>query len=201
MIEDYRLVYSRLLIGVLLSIASLCSAAQETPVRPDAQEIIRQSLSHWRRSIDAAQNYTFQERSVETQLEKDGDAKKTEIETRQISMIYGEPYSKLIARDDKPLSEKDQQKEEEKLNKFFDKQKNLSEEERQRNRDKQHDKFRREIADELPLMLNYEIIGEQDFNGQPVWILSGTPKKDYHSNSMAGKLLSKLSGKVWITKS
>jgi hypothetical protein len=195
------LLLRRPLIGLLLFFATLSASAQELPSRPDAQEIIRQSLSHWRRSIDAAQKYTFQERSVETELEKDGDAKKTEIETHQISIIYGEPYAKLIARDDKPLSDKDQQKEEEKLNKFFNKQKNMSDEERQRNRDKQHDKFRREIADELPVMLDYEIVGEELFNGQPVWILSGTPKKGYHSNSMAGKLLSKLSGKVWITKS
>jgi hypothetical protein len=33
-----------------------------------------------------------------------------------------------------------------------------------------------------------------------VWVLSGTPKRDYHPNSRAGKLLSKVSGKVWITK-
>ncbi len=175
--------------------------AQDRTARPDAQEIIRQSLSHWRRNIDAARNYTFQRRTVEDQLEKDGALKKSEVETYQISIIYGEPYEKLIARDDKPLNDKDQKKEEEKLNKFFEKQKSTSEEERQRERDKKRDKFRREIADELPVMLNYDIVGEEEFNGQPVWVLSATPKRDYHPNSMAGKLLSKLSGKVWITKS
>jgi hypothetical protein len=192
--------HCRLIIGLLFTL-TLVAAAQEAPARPDAQEIIRQSLSHWRRSIDAAHNYTFQRRTVEDQLEKDGDVKKTEIETYQISILYGEPYEKLIARDDKPLSEKEQKKEEEKLNKFFEKQKNLSDEERQRERDKKRDKFRREIADELPVMLTYEIVGEEQFNGQPVWVLSATPKRDYHPNSMAAKLLSKLSGKVWITKS
>ena len=190
-----------LLIGLSLGLLSAVASAQDGTPRPDAQEIIRQSLSHWRRNIDASRNYTFQRRTVEDQLEKEGDLKKSEIETYQISIIYGEPYEKLIARDDKALSEKDQKKEEEKLNKFYDKQKNMSDAERQRERDKKQDKFRREIADELPLMLNYEIVGEEEFNGQPVWVLSATPKHDYHPNSMAGKLLSKLSGKVWITKS
>jgi hypothetical protein len=189
-------------LGLLLLFLSNLTFAQETsaPPRPDAQEIIRLSLVHWRRNLDAARNYTFQERSVQSQLDKDGDTKKTEIETRQISIVYGEPYEKLIARDDKPLSERDQKKEEEKLNKFFEKQKNMSAEDRQRNREKHYHKFRREIADELPLMLTYEVVGEQDYNGQPVWVLSATPKRDYHPNSMAAKLLSKLSGKVWITK-
>jgi hypothetical protein len=182
---------------LLLAAFSFC---QESAPRPDAQQIIRQSLSHWRRNLDAARNYTFQRRTVEDQLEKDGDLKKSEIETYQISIIYGEPYEKLIARNDNPISDKDQNKEEEKLNKFYEKQKSMSDEDRQRERDKKQDKFRREIADELPLMLNYEILREEEFNGQPVWVLSATPKHDYHPNSMAGKLLSKLSGKVWITK-
>jgi hypothetical protein len=184
---------------VLLAIATRIPAAQEPS--PDPQEILRQSLSHWRRNLDAVHNYTFQERSVEQELEKDGDVKKTEIETHQISIIYGEPYEKLIAKDDKPLSEKDQQKEEEKLNKFFEKQKNISDEERDRNRQKERDKFQREIADELPRMLDWRVVGQDDFNGQPVWVVAGTPKSGYHPNSRTGKLLSKINGKVWITKS
>lgn len=194
------LLFRRWTIASLLLLTAGFAGAEDTIASPDAQEIIRQSLSHWRRNLDAARNYTFQQRTVEDQLEKDGDLKKTEIETYQISIIYGEPYERLIARDDKPLSEKDQQKEGEKLNKFFEKQKNKSDEERQREREKKQDRFRRDIADELPVMLNYEILGEEEFNGQPVWVLSATPKQGYHPNSMAGKLLSKLSGKVWITK-
>jgi hypothetical protein len=191
----------RLLLSLIILAFTQLASSQETPPRPDPQGIIRQSLSHWRRNIDAVHNYTFRRRTVQDQLDRNGDVKKTEIETYQISIIYDEPYEKLIARDDKPLSDKDQKKEEEKLDKFFEKQKNMSDDERQREHDKKRDKFRHDIADELPVMLNYEIIDEEDFNGQPVWVLSATPKRDYHPNSMAGKLLSKLSGKVWITKS
>jgi hypothetical protein len=189
-------------IACLVLAASLNSFAQEaqSSSRPDPQEIIRQSLSHWRRNLDAARNYTFQQRSVEQELNKDTSLKKTEINTHEILIIYGEPYEKLIARDDQPLSAKDQQKEEEKLNKFFEKQRDKSDADREKERNKERDKFQREIADELPLMLNYEIVGEEDFSGQPVWVISATPKKDYKSHSMAGKLLSKLTGKVWISK-
>jgi hypothetical protein len=187
---------------LLLLVAPALSFAQESaPDRPDAQEIIRRSLSHWRRNLDAARNYTFQERTVEEELNKDGSVKKTEISTHDILIIYGEPYEKLTARDDKPLSEKDQQKEEEKLNKFFEKQQKKSDEEREKERAKERDKFQRDIADELPLMLDYEIVGDDSFDGQPVWEIKATPKGNYKSHSMAGKLLSKMSGRVWITKS
>jgi hypothetical protein len=167
---------------------------------PDAQEIIRLSLLHWRRNIDAAHNYTFQQRSVEQQLNKDSTPRKTEIRTYDISIIYGAPYARLIARNDQPLNAKEQQKEEEKLDKFFDKQKGKSEQEREKERTKEKEKFQHEIADELPLMLNYQLVGTDNIDGQPTWVLSATPKPEYHPTSRAGKLLSKISGNVWITK-
>ena len=192
----------RLVVGLFFVLTGALWAQQSPDsARPDPQEIIRQSLSHWRRNLDAARNYTFQERSVEDELNKDGSVKKTEIKTYDVSIIYGDPYEKLIAKDDQPLSEKEQQKEDEKLNKHFEKQKNKTEADREKERTKDRDKFQREIADELPLMLNYEIVAEEEFGRKPVWVLSATPKGDYKPHSMAGKLLSKMSGKVWITKS
>lgn len=190
-------------VGLLFVIfVSACPVfAQETSSeQPDAQEIIRRSLSHWRRNLDAARNYTFQQRAIEQELNKDGSVKKTEISTHEILIIYGEPYEKLISRDDKPLSAKDQQKEEEKLNKFFEKQQKKSDEDREKDRAKERDKFQREIADELPLMLDYKIAGEEIVDGKPVWVITATPKKDYKAHSRAGKLLSKLSAKAWISK-
>lgn len=183
-----------------LLVPAFAFAQEPASGTPDAQEIIRRSLSHWRRNLEAARNYTFQRRAVEEQLNKDGSTRKTEIKTHDVLIIYGQPYEKLVARDDQPLSEKDRRKEEEKLEEFFEKQKKKSDADREKERAKQRDRFQREIADELPLMLNYQIVGDEEFNGQPVWVLTATPKRDYKSHSRAGKLLSKLSGKVWITK-
>ena len=187
------------LIALLLIAAN--AVGQNVPAPwPNPDDVIRQSLSHWRRNLDAAKNYTFQQRQVEEELEKDGDVKKTEIKTYDISIIYGEPYEKLIAKDDKPLSEKDQQKEEEKLNKFFEKQQKKSDNDREKERAKERDKFQREIADELPRMLTWRLVDEEEVNGHRAWVLTATPRADYHPNSMAGKLLSKMTGKVWITE-
>jgi hypothetical protein len=188
------------LLPLLLVAVGVANAQNVARPWPNPDDIIRQSLSHWRRNLDAAKNYTFQKREVQEELEKDGDTKKTEIKTYDISILYGEPYEKLIAKDDKPLSEKDQQKEEEKLNKFFEKQQKKSDEDREKERAKERDKFQREIADELPRMLSWWILGEEEVNGQRAWVLSATPRTDYHPNSMAGRLLSKLNGKVWITE-
>lgn len=180
--------------------AGLCLAQDTEAAKPDAIEIMQRSLGHWREDLNAERNYTYQKREVQQELEKDGRVKKTEIKTYDVSIIYGEPYEKLIAKDDKPLSDKEQQKEDEKQNKFFEKQRRKSDEEREKEQAKEQQKFKREIADELPRMLNWQLAGEDEISGRPTWVLTATPRKDYHPNSMGGRLLSKLNGKVWITK-
>ena len=191
---------SGLRLSLLLFVALSATAQNVRAPWPNPEEVMRQSLSHWRRNLDAAKNYTFQQRQVEQELDKNGGVKKTEIKTYDISIIYGEPYEKLVAKNDQPVSAKEQQKEEEKLNKFFEKQQKKSDEDRERERAKERDKFQREIADELPRMLRWQMVDEQEVNGHQAWVLSATPRTDYHPNSMAGRLLSKLSGRVWITK-
>jgi hypothetical protein len=189
------------LCALALLFAGCCSAQDTGSIeKPDPQEIMRRSLAHWRSNLDAKKNYTYQERQVEQEIENDGDIKKTEIKTYDVLIIYGNRYEKLIAKDDKPLSEKDQQKEDEKLNKFFDKQKKKSDEDRKKEEAKEQEKFQREIADELPRMLTWELAGEDNISGQPTWILNATPRADYHPRSMGGRLLSKISGRVWISE-
>src|SRR4051812_45522681 len=95
----HRSVMRKWIFIVLIAVELLtgASVAQNVvaPPPPTAQVIMRQSLSHWRRNLDAARNYTYQQREVEQELEKAGDVKKTEIKTSDVLMIYGEPYQKL----------------------------------------------------------------------------------------------------------
>lgn len=167
---------------------------------PEPQELINLSTDNWRRGLDAIRDYTYQKRRVTQVFNKNGELKISRIETYEISIIFGKQYSKLIAIDDKPLSVKDQKNEEKKLDKFFDKQRKMSDKDREKELEKENLKLQREIADELPQMLSFEIIGDEILDGYPVWVLSATPRKGYKPRSNAGKLLSKMSGKIWVTK-
>ena len=184
----------------LLFAVGLFAEESITVERPDPQEIVRRVAANYQRDIDAAADYTFQQRSFTQEFDKNGNVTKTRIRTYETLILFGEQYGKLIAVDDKPLSEADQKKEDERLSTFFNKRKEMSEEDRAKKRENAAQKFQREIADELPHILNYEIIGEEIIDGQPVWVIQGTPRKSYKPKSRTGKLLSKLSGKVWVTK-
>jgi len=60
-----------------------------------------------------ARSYTCQQREVTKHLGKNDEVKSTEIKTFDINFYYGYEYSRLTQINDKPLSEKEQKKEEE----------------------------------------------------------------------------------------
>src|SRR5579883_2321151 len=87
----------------------LCGATE------DAREIVRRSVNVGDENVRAARNYTFRERNEGRTLDNSGRVTKTEVETYDVTLLDGSPYKRLIARNDKPLDQKDEKKEEEKL--------------------------------------------------------------------------------------
>src|ERR1700682_6187971 len=122
---------------------SATTKPQDSAPTPDAREIVRRSTEVDNRNWEKARNYTCQQREVEKKLDKNGAVKSTEIRTYDITFYYGQEYSRLIQKNDQPLTDKDQKKEEEKLNKFLEKYRNESEGDRQKRLAKQ-EKERRE---------------------------------------------------------
>src|SRR6478672_282168 len=81
------------------------AVAQFTPTN-DPKEIVRRSMEIDRRTLDLARNYTCQQREVIKHLDKNGNVKSTEIKTYDVGFYYGEEYSRLVMKDDKPLDDK-----------------------------------------------------------------------------------------------
>jgi hypothetical protein len=184
--------------------ASAVTEAKAPELSPasDPKEIIRRSVEADHRSWELAQSYTCQQREVEKKLGKNGEVKSTEIRTSDVNFYYGQEYSRLILKDDKPLSDKDQKKEDEKLEKFLSKLRNQSEEEREKRAAKEK-KQREELRAFLRDMVNaydFKLVAEETVNGADTWVIEATPRKDFHPTQPHGDVLAKIKGKVWIEK-
>ena len=79
-----------------------------------------------------ARNYTYEQRDDLKMLDKGGAVKKHEINTYDVINLYDEPYSRRIRKDDKPLTDKEERKEAEKLDRFVDERKNEGEKEHEK---------------------------------------------------------------------
>ena len=65
-------------------------------------------------------DYTYIKRQVANRLDVKGNIKSTEAKTYEVLEIYGEQVERLIEKADKPLSQKEAAKEEEKIQKIVD---------------------------------------------------------------------------------
>jgi len=147
-------------------------------------------------------DYTYIERETQNKLDGKGKTKSTEVRTYEILEIYGEQVQRLIEKDEKPLSEKDAAKEEEKIQKIIDKRKNESEEERRKREEKENKerederKFVHEIADAY----NFKLVGTEQVGGREAWVIDGEPRPGYEPQMKEAKFLPKFHGRVWIDK-
>jgi hypothetical protein len=164
----------------------------------DANEIIRRATDRDFTNFENRKNYTYQERTEIREYNGSGKLSKTDVVTNEILILEGQPYEKLIARNDKPLSEKDAAKEQKKLDKEVEKRRNQSKSEKARlEKERLEDqKYMREFTEAF----DFRVIGEEPVSGKPAWIISVTPKPGYRPRSSDAKVFTKLRGKVWIDK-
>jgi len=202
---------------VLILTGGLVIAQENTPAKPaessspatpttlsqqQIRDLIRLSADKDLENDKKLRDYTYVERQEERRLDGKGQVKSTETKTYDVMEIYGEQVQKQIAKDDKPLSAKDAQKEDEKIQKLIDKRdsesesgrkKRLEKEEKEREDERQ---FVREVADAY----NFKFVGIQKLEGRDNYVIDGDPKPGYQPVRKEAKILPKTRFRVWIDK-
>jgi hypothetical protein len=178
-------------------------AANSQPAdSPHAGEIVRRSVEADHKSWELARSYTCRQREVEKQMGKHSEVKSTTIKTYDVNFYYGREYSRLIEKDDQPLNQADQKKEDEKLEKFLSKLRDQSEEERDKHaakEKKEHDEERAFLRD-MVRAYDFTLLGEENIGGAETYVIQAIPRKDFHPTQPHADILSKIKGKLWIEK-
>jgi hypothetical protein len=176
----------------------ICVLIASAALAQDANEIIRRSTDRDFTNFENRKNYTYQERTEFRQYDGKGKLSKTEIETHEILILEGQPYERLIAKKDQPLSEKETAKEQKKLDNELEKRKRQSASEKAKlDKERMEEK---KFLHEFTEAFDFKIVGEEPVSGKPAWILSVTPKPGYRAKNSEAKMFAKLHGKVWIDK-
>jgi len=179
---------------VALAACGTAAAAQT----PDVQELIRRSVKAIESDWNQAPNYTFVERDVESKKDR-----QPTVKIYQVLMIEGSPYNRLIAVNDQPLSQADQAVEQQKLNLETARR----EHESARERNKRMAKYLKERNQNSAMIkamadaFDFQLTGEETVNGHDCWVLDAKIKPGYQPTSRETKVLTGMSGKLWIDKS
>jgi hypothetical protein len=169
----------------------------------DPRELVRRASENEIENEKVQKCYTFVQREETRKLDSDGKVKSADSETSDIMVLYGEPVSRLTAKDDKPLSPEDQAKVEAKLDKFMNERKNETPEAKQKRlADEEKDRQRtREYVKEIADAYNFHLDGIEKLNGRDTYVVSAEPRPDFHAQSRAARaLLPAFHFKVWIDK-
>jgi actin-related protein len=198
----------------LIFLAAFCSLQGQEAVTPSSasttatlsqeqiREIVRQAADKDLDNNKAQRNYTYIQRVEEHKLDGDGNAKSTETRTYEIMVLFDAPERKQIAKDDKPLPEKDAQKEDERIQKIIDKRKNESENDRKKRLEKaeKDQQESREFVKEIADAYNFRLVGSELLDGHDTYVIDADPRQGYEPHLKDAKFLPKFRFRAWVDK-
>ena len=196
-IQGKRLIRSTLVIA-LFCLLFICPARADD----DALPIVMKAFEAARANEAIARHYAFNERIEYRRFNKQGEEKKRESATYEVTFLDSSEYRRLIAIDDKPLSESDAAKEQRKLKKRIKKMQNETPKQREKrlaNIEKDREEGRK-FLEEITKAFDFRLTGEAEIDGVVTYVVSAEPKEGYEPPFRAAKILPKLRGTVWISK-
>jgi len=177
----------------------------------DPKEILRRAMRMDARNRELERTYTYVERHEQRTLDGKGAVKHRESTTWDVTPLRRITYRRLIQRDDKPLSpaEETQQaaarkRREAALQKADERRAAETPAERQKRlaaRDRARQQEQRD-KDEIVDGFDLHLIGEEQIDGIPVWVIDGAPRPGYKfKSSQFINVVSRMKGRIWIAKS
>ena len=167
---------------------SLACLAQNR--QPDIDQIIKRSVADNQLDFHAGDHLNWKER----------DRTPVGVKTYQVTIIYGTPYSRLLAENGQPLSPQREQEEIQKEQQETERRRNESPEAR-RERIYRYEKGRQRdnnMMDQLTKAFNFTFVGVRKVRGFQVWVLMATPRPGYQPPNMDAQVLPGMQGELWI---
>jgi len=173
--------------------ASTALWAQE----PNIDELLKKFEAAKGANEPKARQYLYREYTVTTELNEKGEPSSRHTETWEAIGLEGSEYRKLIQRDDKALTAKEQKQEDERLRKETDRRRK---ERKGRSKNPLVRTYTWEYRAGDERFFDFRYAGEEVVSGRPSYLLEGTPKSGVkpandHERQL---LLSRL--KRWIDK-
>jgi len=145
-------------------------------------------------------DYTYSERQEEHKLDGKGAVTSTETKDYDVLQIYGDAVYRLMAKNGKPLSEKEAAKEDDKIQKIIDKRRKESDSDREK-RLKKEEKEReegREFVREVADAYTFTHVGNELIDGRDTYVIAAEPRPGFEPRRKEARILSKIRGKIWI---
>jgi len=166
---------------------------------PDIKSLILEVAKNQKAIDEMTKQYTCHVREEEQKINSKGQVTSTAVSEYESFYIGGDEIRRLLAKDGKPLTGNQQNKEEERFNKEYDKrQKEQAKAEADPKKQQQaEEKDQAQISDFLRAV-RFSNMRREQFRGQEVIAVDFGPNPDYKAKKLAENIVQKLMGVVWI---
>ena len=169
---------------------------------PDLKALFKE-IDENQKAIDRLkENYAGTRVEEETEFEKDGKVKKTEVKEYTFFYLNGDEVSTLVKKDGKPLSDAEQKKESERVQKEIqDIQKREAKKKAKDEKAKEEGKKKDDDDPDIETFLRacqFVNPRRERFRGQDVLVFDFEPNPEYKAHKLVEKVVQKLAGVIWI---
>ena len=169
---------------------------------PDLKSLFKEIDDNQKAIDKLKENYAGTRVEEETEFEKDGKVKKTEIKEFTFFYLNGEEISTLVKKDGKALSDEELKKENEKTQKEIENiQKREAKKEAKDEKAKEEGKKDKDDDPGIETFLRacqFVNPRRERFRGQDVLVFDFEPNPEYKARNMVEKIVQKLAGVIWI---
>ena len=171
---------------------------------PDLKALFKEIDENQKAADKIRENYAGTRVEEETDFEKDGKLKKTELKEYTFFYLNGDEVSTLVKKDGRPLGNAEQKKENEKTQKEIENiQKREAKKEAKDEKAKEEGKDKKDKDDDVGIetflrACQFVNPRRERFRGQDVLVFDFEPNPEFHPHNMVERIVHELAGVIWI---
>ncbi len=172
---------------------------------PNVETLIKAVVANQEKIGEIREQYTFRQTETQNKLDDKGRIKESEVRVSEVTPVAGVFVERLISVNGKPLSAKDQEDEDRKVEKAVEralknKEKRLNEKRDGRNRVNDDDPYEDRSVTILSILKLSEVTSmrREMFQGHEVIAFDFEPKKGAKPKSRIETIVTKLAGTMWV---
>jgi hypothetical protein len=168
--------------------------------REDARSLLERVVENQERNQALQRQFAYVERMTTEHLRTDAPVSKRKAETFEVTPAPGGEYRRLIAKNGRALTPKEEAEEEKKFQRYLAKQLELSPDKlksKENNLKTRLGRFESRIREALEVF-EFTASPDETLSGRPVRVFQFSPKAGYGPHSRATNLLSRTEGTIWI---
>lgn len=190
---------------IVILLAGAMGQAQQasSPPPPPFHEIAEDVVQHLEKLHAAERDYICVKREIETSLDGSGNDKKSTVRIFEVFFIGDTKFERLVSVDGQPVSEKEERKQQEQMEKLARKNEQglKNTDQGSAERDGKKDNKDPKAFAAILYALNFSEGTREQWQGRSVVRYDFRPRQGYKPRRKAEEVLNKIAGSVWIDES